>query len=251
MRVAIPGAASLASLVLLVACESASHPAAPKPQAMSFANSEWSEPVHLDAPVNSRCQDQTPTLSKDELSMYFLSDRPGGLGNLVSTTGCMDNNDLWVAQRSSTDGAWETAVNLGPTINTARNEAGPALSPDGHLLFFSSDRATTGILHDIYLAHRADPKDDLAWGPPTPLGPGVNTALHEAGPFYSQSAEDGSANLYFYRGSDNGATTDIYYAPVTRDGETRGPAVVVLGVRFPRRSRRFATGRRAGKNVPN
>ena len=60
MRVAIPGAASLASLVLLVACESASHPAAPKPQAMSFANSEWSEPVHLDAPVNSRCQDQTP-----------------------------------------------------------------------------------------------------------------------------------------------------------------------------------------------
>src|SRR2546430_6845639 len=41
----------------------------------------------------------------------------------------------------------------------------------------------------------------------------------------SQSAEDGSANLYFYRGSDNGATTDIYFAAVTRDGETRGPAV--------------------------
>ena len=118
-------------------------------QAMSFANSEWSEPVLLDAPVNSRCQDQTPTMSKDELSLYFLSDRPGGFGNLVSTTGCMDNFDLWVAQRSSTDGAWETAVNLGPTINTTRNEAGPALSPDGHLLFFSSDRATTGILHDI------------------------------------------------------------------------------------------------------
>src|SRR2546428_10157808 len=53
-------------------------------QAMSFANSEWSEPVHLDAPVNSRCQDQTPTMSKDELSLYFLSDRPGGFGNLVS-----------------------------------------------------------------------------------------------------------------------------------------------------------------------
>src|SRR2546430_1021223 len=46
-------------------------------QAMSFANSEWSEPVHLDAPVNSPCQDQTPTLSKDELALYFLSDRPG------------------------------------------------------------------------------------------------------------------------------------------------------------------------------
>ena len=188
-------ALALESVALLVACASESGPAAPRLQAMSFANSEWSDPVPLPAPVNSRCQDQTPTMSKDERSLYFLSDRPGGLGNLVSTTGCMDNNDLWVAQRSSTDGAWETAVNLGPTINTARNEAGPALSPDGHLLFFSSDRATTGILHDIYLAHRADPKDDLGWGPPTPLGPDVNTALHEAGPFYSQSAEDGSANL--------------------------------------------------------
>src|SRR5256886_8724417 len=149
MRVAIPGAASLASRVLLVACESASHPAAPKPQAMSFANSEWSEPVPLDAPVNSRCQDQTPTMSKDELSLYFLSDRPGGLGNLVSTTGCMDNFDLWVAQRASTDGPWETAVNLGPVANTPRNDIAPALSADRHLLFFASDRGGTPGIHDI------------------------------------------------------------------------------------------------------
>src|SRR2546425_8450339 len=77
----------------LFACESPSSPASVKLQAMSFANSEWSAPVSLDAPVNSRCQDQTPTMSKDELSLYFLSDRPGGFGNLVSSTGCMDNLD--------------------------------------------------------------------------------------------------------------------------------------------------------------
>src|SRR5207247_670470 len=240
----------LIPLTLLAACNTeTSNERVLGIQAMSFANSEWSEPVHLDAPVNSRCQDQTPTMSKDELSLYFLSDRPGGFGNLVSTTGCMDNFDLWFAQRSSPDGPWETAANLGPTINTGRNEAGPALSPDGHLLFFSSDRATTGILHDIYLAHRADPKDDLGWGPPTPLGPDVNTALHEAGPFYSQSAEDGSANLYFYRGSYNGATTDIYYAPVTRDGETRGPAVPVSELSYPGRPDGFVTVRADGKEI--
>src|SRR5256886_15589575 len=134
----------LIPLALLAACNTeTSNERVLGIQAMSFANSEWSEPVHLDAPVNSRCQDQTPTMSKDELSLYFLSDRPGGFGNLVSTTGCMDNFDLWFAQRSSPDGPRETAANLGPTINTGRNEAGPALSPDGHLLFFSSDRATT------------------------------------------------------------------------------------------------------------
>jgi len=234
---------------LLLACTAESDAPVVGLQPMSFANSEWSEPVPLLAPVNSRCQDQTPTLSKDELSLYFLSDRPGGFGSLVSTTGCMDNFDLWVAQRSSADGPWETAVNMGPTINTARNEAGPALSPDGHLLFFSSDRATTGILHDIYVSRRADPKDDFGWGEPTPLGPDVNTTLHEAGPFYSQSAEDGSANLYFYRGSDNGATTDIYYAAVTRDGETRGPAVLVSELSYPGRPDGFVTVRADGKEI--
>src|SRR2546430_4014017 len=192
---------------------------------MSFANSEWSEPVHLDAPVNSRCQDQTPTMSKDELSLYFLSDRPGGFGNLVSTTGCMDNFDLWVAQRSSPDGPWETAANLGPTINTGRNEAGPALSPDGHLLFFSSDRATTGILHDIYVSRRADPKDDFGWDPPTHLGPDVNTALHEAGAFLSQSAEDGPAHPDFPPGAANGGTPPNHFAAVTPGAGTRAPPV--------------------------
>jgi len=123
------------------------------------------------------------------------------------------------------------------------------LSPDGHLLFFSSDRATPGILHDIYVSRRADPKDDLGWGPPTPLGPDVNTALHEAGPFYSQSAEDGSANLYFYHGSDNGATTDIYVAAVTRDGETLGPAVPVSELNFPGRPDGFVTVRADGKEI--
>ena len=240
---------SLASLALLATCGTEPDPAGLKLQAMSFKSSEWSGPVLLPAPANSRCQDQTPTTSKDELSLYFLSDRPGGFGNFVSSTGCMDNNDLWVARRSSPDGAWETAVNLGPAINTARSDGGPALSPDGHLLFFSSDRATAGPLHDIYVSRRSDPKDDLGWGEPTPLGPDVNTTLHEAGPFYSQSAEDGSANLYFYRGSDNGATTDIYYAGVTRDGETLGPAVLVSELSYPGRPDGFVTVRADGKEI--
>src|SRR5436190_1298948 len=143
------------TFALLLACTADSDAPLVGLQPMSFANSEWSEPVHLDAPVNSRCQDQTPTL----------------------------------------------------------------------------------------------PKDDLGWGPPTPLGPNVNTTLHEAGPFYSQSAEDGSANLYFYRGSDNGATTDIYYAAVTRDGETRGPAVLVSELSYPGRPDGFVTVRADGKEI--
>src|SRR2546427_13019580 len=80
----------LIPLTLLAACNTdTSNERVLGIQAMSFANSEWSEPGHLDAPVNSRCQDQTPTMSKDELSLYFLSARPGGFGNVLSSAGCV------------------------------------------------------------------------------------------------------------------------------------------------------------------
>jgi len=49
-------------------------------QAMSFANSEWSEPVNLGATVNSPFADIAATLSPDGHSLYFVSNRPGGVG---------------------------------------------------------------------------------------------------------------------------------------------------------------------------
>src|SRR3989442_2430355 len=132
-----PIIARLAPLVTftLVGCESESAPVAAKLQAMWFASSEWSTPVHLDAPVNSPCQDQTPTLSKDELALYFTSTRRGGLGT-DTPDGCQDSFDLWVATRASRDDDWEIPVNLGSPVNTSDNEAGPAPPPHGPLPFF-------------------------------------------------------------------------------------------------------------------
>jgi hypothetical protein len=252
---------SLLALALVVACGADSElPAELGPGVSAHAffadRSAWFDVKNVGEPVNSACQDQTPTLSRDELSLYFLSDRPGGLGNLVPATGCLDNFDLWVARRACTDADddacdWQTPVNLGSAINTLKNDVAPALSPDGHLLFFSSDRDDqTGLgLHDIYVSWRADPNDDLGWGPPVPLGPDVNTALHEAGPFYLESAEDGAASLYFYRGEDNAFTTDIYVAPVTRDGRTVGPAVKDEELSHPNEADGFVTVRADGREL--
>ena|SRR2546426_10360034 len=68
---------SLVSFTLLVACESESAPVGIRLEAMSFANSEWSEPVNLGDVVNSNVFDAAPTLSKDGLSLYLTSTRPG------------------------------------------------------------------------------------------------------------------------------------------------------------------------------
>jgi len=218
----IAGPLSLGSLALLLACESESHPVAPKLQAMSFANSEWSEPVNLGAPVNSADNEMNAALSPDELSLYFVSTRAGGLGGA----------DIWVSRRVALDAPWGEPVNLGPNVNGPGLDAAPVVSLDGHLLFFSSDRLGGQGSNDIYVARRTDKSDDLGWGPAVNLGPDVNTAGFEAGGFYLQSAEGGPANLYFARGP-NGLALDIYVAAVTADGETRGPAVPVTELNDP------------------
>lgn len=215
-----------AGVVFLLACETQTeHPISGladlgSPSFMTQAWSAWSEPVHLDAPVNSTCQDQTPTLSKDELSLYFSSTRRGGLG-IDTPDGCQDSFDLWVARRSSRDAPWETAVNLGPRVNTPLNDAGPALSPDGRLLFFH--RFTAAGQRDIYVTRRD--ANESEWETAVSLGPDVNTDNSEEGAAYVRHEGDGDGTLYFDRGNPP-IMTDLYAVRVNKDGETLGPPVV-------------------------
>ena len=202
--------------MVIVACDSGSHPAAPIIEAMSFASAEWSDPVNLGAPINSAFAEMNPALSPDELSLYFVSTRPGGFGAA----------DIWVSHRASPDSPWGDPVNLGSGINGTGIDASPQVSIDGHLLFFSGDRAGGLGQNDIYVAHRTDTNDDLGWGPAVDVGPDVNTTGFEAGEFYLQSAEQGAANLYFSQGA-NAVDLDIYVAPIEADGETVGPATLV------------------------
>jgi hypothetical protein len=100
------------------------------PSAHAQKYSDWSTPVNLGSVVNSASQDQQPAISKDGLSLYFTSNRPGGFGGF----------DMYVSQRASVDDAWGSPVNLGSNVNTSLNEGNPAFSRDGHAMFFQSDR---------------------------------------------------------------------------------------------------------------
>ena len=230
-----------ASLALLVACGSEHDPVAIKLQAMSFAHSEWSEPVNLGPVVNSAAGEQNAMLSPDELSLYFSSNRAASL-------------DIWVARRACTAAddpacAWQAPVILGPVINGPGADFAPNLSIDGHLLFFSSVRPDGFGGPDIYVSRRADPNDDFGWQPAVNLGPDVNTATAENAPMYLQSAEDGMANLYFNRGINALQQADIYVAAVTRDGETSGPVVPVSDLNVPNANDAAVTIRVDGREL--
>ncbi len=79
---------------------------------------------------------------------------------------------------------WSTPINLGPTVNTASLDAGPAISKDGLTLYFSSDRIGGFGSQDIWIAQR--PTVDSPWGTPQNLGPAVNTAALEQVPALSR-----------------------------------------------------------------
>ena len=183
--------------------------------------SEWSPPVNLGPTVNTGFIDAGPALSKDGLSLYFNSDRPGGFGG----------NDIWVSQRASREDAWGAPVNLGPTINTAANEDAPSFSRDGHTMYFNSDRVGSFGSRDIYISRRTNTRDDFGWKEPVNAGPGVNSAFIDSGPSYLANEEAGPPLLYF--GSNRLAGLfDIYVSAQALDGSW-GPAALVPELSSP------------------
>ena len=94
--------------------------------------------------LSTASRDGRTATRRDGLEIFFFSNRPGGSG-LV---------DLWVATRASTADPWSTPTNLGPSVNTASDEATPAISADGTTIVFNSTRPGGAGLHDLYIMTR-------------------------------------------------------------------------------------------------
>ncbi len=169
----------VASLVLMVSGASAQN------------LGSWSQAVNLGPTINTAFDDMHPSLSKDGLSLYFSSNRPG-IGRM----------DLWVAQRDSLDSAWQPPLNL-TMLNTASDDHAANLTMDGHYLFFYSTRpggCNSGQRQELWVTHRQNKRDDLGWEPPINLGCVLNLpGTDDGGPGYWHDDATGIHYLYFAR----------------------------------------------------
>ncbi|MCB9232298.1 MAG: carboxypeptidase regulatory-like domain-containing protein [Bacteroidia bacterium] len=149
--------------------------------------------VALDAlPFNSEDYSTAhPSLDKDEITLYFSSDMPGGFGG----------KDLYVT--TWTDSGWTPAENLGSEVNTEGNEVFPSIHTDGTLYFASTGHAGLGGL-DVFSAVKASGH----WGKVRNLGYPINTSWDDFGLVWKSSNSGGyfSSNRPGGRGDD-----DIYY----------------------------------------
>lgn len=165
-----------------------------------FKNGVWEEPQNLGCQINSAFGESSPSYFEDESGraiLYFSSNRAGnqdiyfsidfGPAQLVPGLNTASNDvrpfvrkdgleivfdsnrvipsaigmmDLYTARRDSTADDWSPPTNMGPTINTAFNEARATLSRDGLTMFFGSNRpgselAPSGLpSSDIYMTTR-------------------------------------------------------------------------------------------------
>lgn len=161
--------------------------------------SAWSPAVNVGPVVNSTANDQHPTLSKDGLTMVFVSTRLPSVGG----------NDLWVTERDSLDDPWQPPVNL-TFLNSSATDFAPEFSTDGHWLFFHSDRSGGCGGTDIYAAHRKNKRDSFGWDEIVNLGCTLNTPASEAGPTVFQDPDTGVFTMYMNRNLNIPPDTEGY-----------------------------------------
>jgi hypothetical protein len=130
-----------------------------------------------------------------------------GLGTLLSAASHSALNQA-PACSAGPKLCYDTPVNAGPLINTARFEGGPSLSQDGlTLLFGAARRNSLGVLdEDIYMATRETTAE--AFGPAQNLGPTVNALGF--GDYSPELSLDG-LTLYFSSSRPGGqGDADLY-----------------------------------------
>ncbi|HTL08445.1 MAG TPA: OmpA family protein [Chitinophagaceae bacterium] len=96
----------------------------------------WSEPKNLGKKINApETNEMTPYLAPDGVTMYFSSNREGGIGD----------NDIWMTKRlDNTWQKWTDPVNLGSPINTESWDAFFTLDAGGEYAYLTTSLHTLG-----------------------------------------------------------------------------------------------------------
>lgn len=122
----------------------------------------WTIPSNMGKVVNSISWDSQPSLSADGKTLFFSSGRQDGYGG----------NDIWMTTRTDTSG-WASPELMPKSINTSGNEESPYIHPDGHTLYFRSDKRIGMGGFDIFYSRYVDSLN--IWTEAKNIGYPINT----------------------------------------------------------------------------
>ncbi|HKL31692.1 MAG TPA: hypothetical protein VJ919_04115, partial [Tangfeifania sp.] len=176
-----------------------------------YVNEEWREPEKLPSPVNSEWDETHASLSPDQSTLFFTSNRPGGFGGL----------DVYMVKKD-TYGKWGEAVNMGPHINSPRDEETPMLHPDGTTLYFASEGHSSMGRFDVFYSQAME---DGSWSKPVNMGHPINTPDDDF--FFVPTLDKSRAYYASYRFTESVGRSDIY--KVDFDSTYNGSLAVIEG----------------------
>ena len=139
----------------------------------------WSAPQNLGRNVNAMEWDSQPSLSADGRTLYFTSNRAGGIGQ----------EDLYVSALQES-GIWSVARNLGAPVNTVGKDMAPFIHASGTTLYYVTDGLVGMGGLDVFRCELQDPVSGK-WGEPHNLGYPLNTFENEASLFISSDNQRG------------------------------------------------------------
>lgn len=165
-----------------------------------------------------------PSLSTDGNTLYFSSDMPGGMGGY----------DIYRVQK--TPQGWSAPQNLGPRVNTAKNEVAPFINYAGKTLFFASNGHPDGLGGlDLYNVNPENP--DAA---PEHMDAPYNSEADDMG---IVTDEDGTFGYFASKRAGGHGEYDIYFFRATSTIEGFEKPV-------PNRIEILVTDGRTGQPIP-
>lgn len=184
----------------------------------------WATPVPFE-PANSAGRDAPNGVSADGLTLYFQRGDP-------AATDPSGREDIWVVRRPHVFARWGEPQKLPDTVNSDANERGARLSPNGHYLFFASDRPGGRGGFDLMVSWRLSVFHDsgpLGWRQARnldDLGAPVNTPGFDSGPSLFRDRR-GRVQLYFVSNpAGTQAQADVYVSVLQSNGTFGAPALV-------------------------
>ncbi len=121
----------------------------------------WTKVYNLGHTINTKMFESQPSFSADGKTLYFVSNRPGGVGK----------GDIYVSTLDE-KGYWTEPRNIGTKVNTTEKEESVFIHPDGKTLYFSSNGHVGMGGLDIYVTRKGE---DGKWSTPVNLGYPINT----------------------------------------------------------------------------
>jgi hypothetical protein len=125
--------------------------------------------------INSEYWESQPSISADNMRLYFASDRPNGqivYRDSRKETQVFDMN-IWYSDFNPETNQWQPAVPMPDVINTNGKEITPFIAADNKTLFFVSDNHSPNFgMTDFYYT-RLDEHNH--WSKPVNLGKPLNT----------------------------------------------------------------------------